>query len=329
MGNRHRDRRGAGARLGRRPRATSSPCRAGRSRRRPRAEGAAPCCAGRAAAGRSGRGAAARGPWSRGMPAGTAAAEGAATVGGISPGTAGCGGHGHGPGGGTVRVGRRSRDCRRRRSQEWWRHRVGRRVRMPLGVGGGPRWPAGGGAPAVGDAHRSAVPGTADTRRFPSAGITVPHISVARNNETDSAGIRVRSSRRRRGFTGRCQLFRHRSVRGRPRAGSPHFFRRDRGSPRAARRLRRGGLDGLFPATLMSTSNGAHRSAGARGRRATADAPWGAVVESGRCGRAPGAPCGGQRGGWRPCRTGRGRAELSVGPVEPRVRRPPFCARER
>ena len=223
------------------------------------------------------------------------------------------------PGGGTVRVGRRSRACRRRRSQDGGITGCGGGFGSPLGVGGGPRWPAGGGAPAVGDAHRSAVPGTADTRRFPSAGITVPHIS-SRGTMTRIQPAFASALWQETRFHGPLSLFRHRSVRGRPRAGSPLLFRRDRGSPREARRLRREGLERVVSGDPLPTSarSPPHQRALAapgcgglppvRGRRVRS-------IREGARRPVPGGRCGGWRGGR--VGPGRGRAELSVGSVEP------------
>ena len=245
------------------------------------------------------------------MPAGTAAArarcEGAAAVGGISPGTTGCGGHGHG----------RRRDGPGRSAQPglsppaqpgWWHHRVRRRVRKPPRGRWWPtvasrRWrPSRRGRSSVRRAGHGRHAAISECRHNGS-----PHF-VARNNDADPVSIRVRSLAGD-AVSGPLSLFRHRSVRGRPRAGSVLFFCRDPGSPRAARQLTREGLEGLFRATLRRPRCGAHRSrrrwrAGLR-CRFPARAPSSSPVDPG--GRP--APPAVWRLAWRPCRD---RAE--VGP---------------
>ena len=244
---------------------------------------------------------------------------GAAAAGGISPGTPARRPRPR-PGRGTVQGGRRSRACRRRRSQEGGITGCGGGFGSPLGVGGGPRWPAGGGAPAVGDAHRSALPGTADTRRFPSAGITVPHISSRGTMTQVQPAFSARSHCGRRGFTGRCRcsvIGQYGAARGQV---HPFFPPRSGDLPARPGELRRGGLERVVsgdPFVDLGASPPQRRALAAPGcGGASPGARSSSPVDPG--GRpAPRARRPVWRLAWRPCRTGSGRAELSVGSVEP------------
>ena len=174
----------------------------------------------------------------------------------------------------------------------WGHHRVRRRVRAtPRGrwwpTVASRRWrPSRRGRSSVRRAGHGRHAATSECRHNGS-----PHF-LAQNNrtETDSAGIRVRS--RAGDAVSRAAAAVPSSVSTGPPAGRfTPFFRRDRGSPRAARRLGRGGLDGLFRATLLSTSARAHAAAGAGGAGLGWGPPGARVVGAGRSGRAPGEPC--------------------------------------
>ena len=198
----------------------------------------------------------------------------------------------------------------------WWRHRVRRRVRKPPPGRWWPtvasrRWrPSRRGRSSVRRAGHGRHAAISECRHNGS-----PHF-VARNNDAGSAQHSRPLFGRRRGFTGRCRC----SVIGQYGAarGQVHpFCSAATGDLPAGQAAERGeALSGLFRATLCRprhepTARGGAGGAGCGGLPAVRGRRVRSIREGAR------RPVLGGQAWRRPCRTGRGRAELSVGSVEP------------